>query len=60
MVTLVLVPTEANAAIGEKSRKEDTIRILGFYGMEIIFALLTKLIAVYIKLFVIYIQKYHF
>ena len=46
---------KANIAIEEKSYKKNTIRTFSFCNIKLIFILLIKLIAIDVKLFIIYI-----
>ena len=49
MVALVLGPSETDGATEKNGGKENTIHFYGAWSLEIIFTLLTKVIAIYVR-----------
>ena len=56
MFLLVLLLTDVNAVMQEKSCKGNVVRVLGFGGSKVIFTLLTEVITFYVGLTMIQVR----
>ena len=56
MFSLILLPTEVDTVIQEKSCKKNMVRALGSGGGKVILTLLTKVIIFYMELITIHIK----